>query len=282
MTFHRALLALGSLAVVATATLIAAPAATGVITKSGKSLKVVDAFAMETVGNFGDPQIRVRLSDRVLNRTALDAAIDRGFELDDQRAGAGYVDLHLDRKTAEYSASTYELGGSVSCALCGDSAVGNGTKFRIEAGHVRGTMKVAAGSYDKGQGMGFALTLDVPIAVAPTLTPLPNAAASAEAKALQACRASAAKRDDASKAGCFAPDNPAMRSTKTDASLFWTMLTAYDPVWEMTTLTITSGRTRGEWVELSVEGVASGSKSKGLVYLRRTPAGIRYSHSAIE
>ena len=144
-----------------------------------------------------------------------------------------------------------------------DPAVFDGAKLRIEAGHVRGAMKVAAGSYDNGKGMGFNVTLDVSVAVPASLTPLPNAAASAEAKALQACRVSAAKRDDTARAQCFAPDNPAMRSSKTDASLFWTMLRAYDPVFEMTTLTITAGRTRGDWVELSIQGVMDGAKAKG-------------------
>ncbi len=283
MTLHRALLALRPLvAIVATAMLTAAPAATGVITKGGKSLKIVDAFAFEAIGQFGDPVIRIRLSDRVLDRRALDAVIDLGFELDHQRASAGYVDLFLDRKTAAYHGSTYELGGGVSCAFCMDPAVFDGAKLRIEAGHVRGAMKVAAGSYDNGKGMGFNVTLDVSVAVPASLTPLPNAAASAEAKALQACRVSAAKRDDTARAQCFAPDNPAMRSSKTDASLFWTMLRAYDPVFEMTTLTITAGRTRGDWVELSIQGVTDGAKAKGVVYLRRMAGGIRYSHSVIE
>lgn len=283
MTLPGALLVLRPLmAVVVTATLTAAPAATGVITKSGTSLKIVDAFAFETVGQFGDPAIRIRLSDRVLDRQALDTVIDVRFELDDQRAGAGYVDLFLDRKTAAYQGSTYDLGGSVSCAYCAASAVADGATLRIEAGHVRGAIKVAAGSYDSGKGMGFNVTLDVPVAAPASLTPLTNAATSAEAKALQACRASAARKDDASKAQCFSPDNPAMRSTKADASLFWTMLRAYDPVWEMTTLTVTAGRTRGDWVELSIQGVTDGTKAKGVVYLRRTPGGIRYSHSVIE
>ena len=281
MKLQRVLLVFGLVGIVAAATRTAAPVATGVITKSGKSLKVVDAFAFDAVGQFGDPVIRIRLSDRTLDRKALETVIDTGFELDDQRGGAGYVDLFVDRKTAAYQGATYELGGSVSCASCMDSAVADGAALRIEAGHVRGTVKIAAGSYDSGKGMGFDITLDVPVAVAPALTSLADAAESAEAKALQACRASVAKRDETAQVACFSPDNLAMRS-KTDPSLFWTMLRAYDPVWEMTTLTVTAGRTRGDWVVLSVEGVTDGSRAKGVVYLRRMAGGIRYSHSVIE
>ncbi len=283
MRIARALLAFGLISVSATAVPLAAGPATGLITSGGKLLKVVDAFAFEAVGQFGDPVIRVRLADRLLDRKGLDTVIDVAFELDAQRGTAGYLDLFVDKKTGAYAGATYELGGSVSCALCMEPAVSDGSKLRIEAGHVRGTVKVAAGSYNSGKGMGFDVTLDVPIAVVAGITPLPNAAASAEAKALQACRALVAKQDDSARVSCFTPDNPGMRSIKgTDTSMFWTMLTAYDPVFEMTDFKVTGGRTRGEWVELSVEGLASGSKSKGAVYLRRTPSGVKYSHSVIE
>ena len=188
----------------------------------------------------------------------------------------------VDKKTAAYQGTTYELGGSVSCAYCVSPEVFDASKLRIEAGHVRGTVKVAAGSYDSGKGMGIDITLDVPVAVPAQLAPLANAAASAEAKALHACRASVASKDDTARAACFSPDNPAMRSATADASLFWTMLRAYDPVWEMTTLTVKGGRTRGEWVELSIEGVTDGSQAKGVVYLRRMAGAIKYSHSVIE
>jgi hypothetical protein len=50
----------------------------------------------------------------------------------------------------------------------------------------------------------------------------------------------------------------------------------------MTERKITGGRTRGESVELSVEGVASGPSATGVVYLRRTSSGVEYSHSVIE
>jgi hypothetical protein len=279
----RALLNLGLIVVFVTAVPLAAGPAAGLITGGGKSLKVVDAFAFDAVGEFGDPVIRVRLSDRLLDRSALGTVIDVAFELDVQRGTAGYLDLYVDRKTGAYAGATYELGAGVSCAFCMEPAVSDGSKLRIEAGHVQGTIKVPAGSYNGGKGVGFDVTLDVPIAVVTDVTPLPNAAASAEAKVLQACRALVAKEDDAARASCFTADNPAMRSIKgTDASLFWTMLTAYDPVFEMTALRVTGGRTRGEWVELSVEGLASGANAKGLVYLRRTSSGVKYSHSVIE
>jgi hypothetical protein len=260
---------------------LAAPGATGVITRGGKTLKVVDAFAFAAVGQFGDPVIRIRLSDRVLNRKALATVIDVGFELDDQRAGAGYVDFLVDKKTGAYQGTTYDLGDAVSCAFCMNPEVFEGSKLRIEAGHVRGTVKVAPGSYDAGKGMGFDITIDLPVAVPAPLAPL-GAAASAETKALQACRAAVAQREETAITRCFLPANPAIRSTKGDASLFWTMLRAYDPVWDMTSLTVTGGRTHGDWVELSFNGLADGSDAKGVVYLRRMPDGIKYSHSVVE
>jgi hypothetical protein len=276
------LLALGVTTVVVT-TLVAAGAATGVITGGGKSLKVVDAFAFDAVGQFGDPVIRIRLSDGPLDRKSLDAAIDVAFELDAQRATAGYLDLFIDRATGAYAGATYNLGGSVSCGFCMEPAVSDGSKLRIEAGRVRGTVKVAAGSYDSGKGLGFDVVLDVPIAAATGITPLSNAAASAEAKALEACRALVARKDDAVRTSCLTADNPGMRSIKgADTSLFWTMLTADDPVLEMTDFKVIGGRTRGDWIELSVEGSASGSNAKGVDYLRRTPAGVKYSHSVME
>ncbi len=57
----------------------------------------MDAFASDAVGQFGDPVVRIRLSDRILDRKALETVIDMGFELDDQRGGAGYVDIFVDR-----------------------------------------------------------------------------------------------------------------------------------------------------------------------------------------
>jgi hypothetical protein len=205
------------------------------------------------------------------------------FELDVQRGSAGYVDFFVERGTSAYQGATYDLGGSVNCAYCGSGAVYDGTRLRVEAGRVRGTVKVAAGSYDKGKGMGFDLVLDVPVTARAGGTPLANAAASAEAKALLACRAAVARKDAASRFSCFSPDNSAVRSVKdADPELFWIILSAYDPVFDMTNFTITAGRTRGEWVELSIEGVSNGTKAKGAVFLRRVAGVIKYSHSDIK
>lgn len=283
MTTRRTLLNLGLIVVLVTAVPLAAGRAGGVISGGGTSLKIVDAFAFDAVGQFGDPVIRIRLSDRLLDRAELGAAIDLAFALDAQRDTAGFLDLFVDKKTGAYAGSTYELGAGVSCAFCMEPAVFEGSKLRIEAGHVRGTVKVAGGSYNSGKGVGFDVTLDVPIAVVAGIVPLANAAASPEARALEACRALVAGRDESARTTCFTPENPAMRSAKgADASVFWPTLTAYDPVFEMTGFKVTGGRTRGEWVELSVEGESGGSSAKGLVYLRRTSTGVRYSHSAIE
>lgn len=282
MKLTGALVAIVTVTILGAGSAAAGPAATGAITSSGKTLKIVDAFAFDDVGQFGDPVIRIRLSDRVLDRKAVDAAIDTLFELDAQRGEAGYLDLFLDKKTGSYQGSTYDLGGKVSCAFCMEPAVDTGTTLRIEAGHVRGTVKVPAGSYDNGKGMGFDVTLDVPVAVPTAASPLANAAAGPEAKAFLACQALAAKKDETSRSSCFAPDNPALRSTKKDPSLFWTMLGAYDPVFEMTSLKITKGRTRGDWIELTIEGETGGSPARGAVYLRRMAGVIQYSHSVIE
>ena len=279
----------GTLVALVTSTILgfgsaaAGPAATGTITSSGKTLKVVDAFAFDDVGQFGDPAIRIRLSDRILDRKAVDAAIDTLFELDTQRGEAAYLDLFVD-KTGSYQGATYEFGGPVSCAYCMEPAVDKGAKLRTEAGHVRGTIKVPAGSYNNGKGMGFDVTLDVPVAVPIAISPLANAAAGPEAKAFLACRALAAKEDETSRTSCFTPDNTAVRSpnTKLDPSLFWTMLNAYDPVFEMTSVKITAGRTRGDWIELAIEGASNGSPAKGVVHLRRMAGVIKYSHSVIE
>ena len=74
-----------------------------------------------------------------------------------------------------------------------------------------------------------------------------------------------------------------MRSTKNmDAGMFWTMLGAYDEVFEMTSLKITAGRTRGEWIELTIEGAIDSSLAQGAVYLRRMAGVIKCSHSVIK
>jgi len=116
MRIPRALLHLGLIVVFVTVPLAAGPA-TGLITGGGKSLKVVDAFALDAVGQFGDPVIRVRLSDRLLDRKGLGTVIDVAFELDAQRGTAGYLDLFVDKKTGAYAGATYELGAGVRCAL---------------------------------------------------------------------------------------------------------------------------------------------------------------------
>lgn len=283
MRIPRVLPVLGLVAAVVASVQVAEAQTTGVISGAGRSLKVVDAFAYDAVGQFGDPVLKIRLSDRALDRKALATVIDVAFELDAQRGNANYFDLLVDRKTGAYAGSSYDLGGGVSCAFCMEPAVFEGSKLRIEAGQVRGAVKVAGNSYNGGKGVGLDVTLNAPIAVISGVMPLSNAAASAEAKTLQSCRSLVARKDDSARASCFTPENPAMRSIKgSDTSGFWPTLTAYDPVFEMTDFKVTGGRTRGDWVELAVQGTASGSSSKGVVYLRRTPTGIKYSHSVIE
>src|SRR5262245_38309722 len=91
---------------------VLAAAAGGTVSLDGQTMKVVDAWAYERKAEFGDEMaVRVRLSEKPLDRKALEAVIDFAFELNRQRGEDGrYVEMELSKEGAYYGDYSY-VGG---------------------------------------------------------------------------------------------------------------------------------------------------------------------------
>lgn len=273
------------IAVSAASPALAAGGASGTFGLDGLTFKVVDAFAYEREAEFGDDMaVRVRLSEKSLDRKALDAVLDIQGELDRQRdqAGSGtYVDLEF-RKDGSYSGTSYALGGRSNCGWCGDSKAGAKSSVKVEGGSMKGSMKIAAADYSDGKGPAINLTLDLPVATVAGASPLP-ASGGEPAKALETCRQAVKKKDTAAvKAGCFPAGDAQLASTEnvTEEGFWMVALYGRDSL-KLDTLKVAGGRTKGEWAELDVAGSGEEGKRKGSVFLRRGPAGWRFDHERL-
>jgi hypothetical protein len=273
---------LGGLVASAAVPALAAGAASGTFSLDGATFKVVDAFAYERKAEFGDETaIRVRLSDKPLDRKALDAVLDLSGELDRQRGQGGsgkYVDLEFG-KDGSYSGTSYSLGGRSNCGWCGDSRVAAKSNVKVEAGVLRGSMQIQPADYRDGKGPAISLTLDGPIATVSGATALPISGGE-PAKDLDACRQAAKKKDAATvKTACFLPGDPQLASLENVTEEgFWMMALYGRESLKLATLRVMGGRTKGEWAELLVEGSGEEGARKGSVFLRRGPSGWRVDH----
>lgn len=276
---------LGGLVASAAATALAAGGASGTFSLDAATFKVVDAFAYERKAEFGDETaIRVRLSDKALDRKALDAVLDVSGELDRQRGEGGsgkYVDLEFARD-GSYSGTSYSLGGRNSCGWCGDSRVAAKSNVKVEGGFLRGSMQIRPADYGDGKGPAISLTLDGPIATVGGAVPLPISGGE-PAKDLDACRQAVKKKDKAAvKAGCFLPGDPQLASAENVTEEGFWMVALYDRYsLKADMLRVMGGRTKGEWAELLVEGAGEEGARKGSVFLRRGPSGWRLDHESL-
>ena len=276
---------LGGLVASAAVTALAAGAASGTFSMDGATFKVVDAFAYERKAEFGDETaIRVRLSDKALDRKALDAVLDLKGELDRQRdqGGSGkYVDLEF-AKDGSYSGTSYSLGGRSNCGWCGDSRVAAKSSVKVEGGSLRGSMQIRPADYGDGKGPAISLTLDGPIATVGGASPLPTSGGE-PAKDLEACRQAVKKKETAAvKAACFLPGDPQLAETAnvTEEGFWMVALYGRDSL-KLATLRVTGGRTKGDWAELLVEGGREEGARKGSVFLRHGPSGWRFDHESL-
>lgn len=276
-------LTLGALAASAAVPVLAAASATGTFSLDGATFKVADAFAYERKAEFGDETaIRVRLSDKPLDRKALDTVLDLSGELDRQRGEGGrYVDLEFARD-GSYSGTSYSLGGRANCGWCGDSRVAAKSSVKVEAGSLRGSMQIRPTDYGDGKGPAISLTLDGPIATVAGASPLP-ASGGEPAKDLTACRQAVKKKDAAAvKAACFLAGDPQLAATENVTEEGFWMLALYGRAsLKLDTLHVTGGRTKGDWAELLVEGSGEEGARKGSVFLRRGPSGWRIDHESL-
>jgi hypothetical protein len=264
---------------------LAAGAASGTFSVDGKTFKAVDAYAYERKAEFGDQlAIRVRLSEKPLDKKALDAVLDLRGELDRQRdqAGGASVDLEFG-KDGSYSGTSYSLGGQSNCGWCSDGSAAAKSKVKLENGALRGPLRIQAADYRDGKGPAIDLVLDLPVATVAGASPLPPTGGD-PAKALEACRGAVKAKDKAGvKASCFLPGDAQMASTEhvTEEGFWLVALSGRDSL-KLGVLKVTGGRTKGEWAELTVSGTEEGSsKRSGSVFLRRGPAGWRYDHESL-
>jgi hypothetical protein len=253
------------------------------VSSKGEVYSVVDGFAFETRASFsGETVIRVRLSERPLDRRRLAAAIDFTAELDRQRAGGPYVDLVFASGGA-WSGTSYELKNSV-CGFCADVRASAKSQVRIEGGSVKGTLRVRPADYRDKEGPALDLTLDLPVATASETSPLP-ADGGEVGKAYQACWQLVREKNVAGvRKSCFAPDDAQIAGTEgSTGDGFWVV-----SLWDRQSLKlaaprITGGRRKGDWAELFVSGKDEhGVETSGSVFLRRGPAGWRFDHERFE
>jgi hypothetical protein len=270
---------------VASSPAIAAGGASGTFSLDGLTFKAGDGFAYERKAEFGDEMaVRVRLSEKPLDKKALESVIDFKGELDRQRdqGGSGtYVDLEF-RKDGSYSGASYSLGGRSNCGWCSDSQAGARSKLKLEAGSLRGSMQIQPADYRDGKGPAISLTLDLPVATVSGASPLAPSGGE-PAKALEACRQAVKRKEMAAvKAGCFLAGDAQLAETEnvTEEGFWMVALYGRDSL-KLDTLKVTGGRTKGDWAELSVEGSAEGGKRSGSVFLRRGPAGWRFDHESL-
>jgi hypothetical protein len=263
----------------------AAAGASGTFSVDGATLKVVDAFAYERKAEFGDETaIRVRLSDKALDRKALDSVLDLKGELDRQRDQGGNgrsVDLEFARD-GSYSGTSYTLGGRSNCGWCGDTRVAAKSNVKVEGGVLRGSMQIRAPDYNEGKGPAISLTLDEPIATVSGTTPLPVSGGE-PARDLEACRQAVKKKQAAAvKAVCFlAGDAQLVATENVTEEGFWMVALYGRASLKLDNLRVTGGRTKGDWAELLVEAEGEEGARKGSVFLRRGPSGWRYDHESL-
>jgi len=264
---------------------LAAGAASGTFSLDGRTFKVVDAFAYERKAEFGDQMaIRVRLSEKPLDKKALEAVLDLKGELERQgndAAGGTHVDLEFG-KDGSYSGTSYSLGGQSNCGWCSDGGAAAKSRVKLEGGALRGPLRIQAADYHDGKGPAIDLTLDLPVATLTGASALP-ATGGDPAKALEACRGAVTRKDKAGvKASCFPPGDAQLAATDhvTDEG-FWLVAFSGRDSLKLGVLKVTGGRTKGDWAELTVSGTEGSSKRKGSVFLRRGAAGWRYDHESL-
>lgn len=254
---------------------------TGTFANQGVKVQVVDGVAYERKAEFGDAMaVRVALSAAPLDAKAIDAALDVENAVAAQRSGPS-VDLEF-AADGSWSGMTYMLGQGNGCGWCSDSKAGSKSAVKIANGVLRGTLRVASAEYGDGDGPAIDLTFDLPV-VKVTATALP-AGGGDPGKALLACRKAAKAKDRTAAQACLDPEAEGVATAAQGGDEgFWSIVSMYGDSLLMPTLTITGGRTKGEWAEVRIEGKdEQGQQKKGGVFLRRLPAGWRYHHEALE
>ncbi len=265
-----------------------ATAASGSYAKAGDSFVVADAFAYEGKGFFGDETVvKVRLTGTLLDRKALDQALDVAGELDRQTAedtGTVTLDIALD---ASWEGASYRLPGGAACGFCSSSAQAAQARLRIEDGRVKGKLKTKAADEPDGDGLDIDLTLDVPIAKPTGVTALPQDGGE-PGRWLLTCRAAIdALNREAIVSSCSEEiaarlDSFVDQEREERAASFRNDLLYLYPSLALPAIAITGGRTKGDQAELTVDGTQGNDRYRGSLFLRRVEGAWRIARDKVE
>jgi len=265
-----------------------ATAASGTFAKAGDSFSIADAFAYEGKGFFGDETvIKVRLSGIVLDKKALEAALDVMGELDRQTSGdTGAVTLDVGNDAA-WEGASYRLPGGASCGYCSSSAQAAQSHLRIENGRVKGKIKTKAADEPDGDGLDIDLTLAVPIVKPSGVAALPQDGGE-PGRWLLACRAaiSAASREEIAKA-CSETIAARLDSFEGQEGEEKARSLAVDlqfdfPSLALPSISISGGRTKGDQAELTLDGTRENDKFRGSLFLRKVEGVWRIERDDVE
>lgn len=263
-------------------------AASGTFAKAGDAFAVVDAYAYEGKGFFGDETvIKVRLSGVELDRKALEDALDLEGEIARQTAedtGVVTLDVALD---ASWEGTAYRLPGGASCGFCSSSAQAAQSRLRIEDGMVKGKIKTKADDDPDREGLDVDLSLAVPIARPSGITELPGDGGE-PAKALLACRAAIANasRDEVGQAcsetigarlDSFEDLVPEERAESRKNDLMFDF-----PSLALPAISIGGGRTKGDQAELNLSAGREGETYRGSLFFRRIEGVWRIDRDKVE
>ncbi len=263
-------------------------AASGTYAKAGDSFSVTDAFAYEGKGFFGDETvIKVRLTGTVLDRKALDHALDLVGELDRQTTedtGTVTLDIALD---ATWEGASYRLPGGGACGYCSSSAQAAQARLRIEDGVVRGKIRTKAADEPDGDGLDINLNLAVPITKPTGVTALPKDGGE-PGRWLLACRAAIdAMNREAIAASCSEAiaarlDSFVDQANEERSTSFRNDLLYLHPSLALPAIAITGGRTKGDQAELTVEGTRGNDSYRGSLFLHKLEGVWRIESDKVE
>jgi hypothetical protein len=263
-------------------------AGAGTFAKGGDSFSIVDAYAYEGKGHFGDETvIKIRLTGSRLDRKALAAALDVVGELDRQTGkDAGAVTLDVAREDAAWEGAAYRLPGGAACGYCSSRSQAAHSHLTIENGKVLGNLRTKAADEPGGDGFDVDLTLAVSIAKPEGVAALPKDGGE-PGRWLLGCRAAIPGANRAAIAQACGEEIAArldafeeQEGEEKAASLAVDLQFVF-PSLALPSIAISGGRTKGDQAELTLDGSKENDKYRGSLFLRQVDGAWRIERDAV-